>query len=287
MKLSRWFCSLTDPPVKKRYPKCMNVPEKMVRKPDPCIYSQAEIATSPEQIKWENVNIRLFDVATGAFVRSTFGLEEANAYRIEVDVRNCSPDVVAYNTKVELFLASFGIGGVTVGLTPIPLPQSFVHIPPGAGQTLSTTWVSPSTSAGFLARLSHPDDLNTANNEGWYIVRVDEREPGESGSPIFPIWNPFSGMRFIKVLIFEEGPEEWFPQHEIIIGRFDEFLPVGELPDSLSHIIDGHLTGLDLDVPDTVPVGTTHISHLTAYALAELDGPETLVGGVTHYIQIV
>ena len=286
MTLLQRICRLKNP-LKERYPKCINVPENMVRKPDPCIYSQGELATSPELIKWENIDIRLFNVGTGGFVRSTFDLEEGSSYRIEVDVHNCSPDVVAHNTKVELFFAPFGIGGIVVGLTPIPLSQSLVNIPPGGAQTVNTVWVNPITSVAFLARVSHPHDVNAVNNEGWHVVRVDVRESGDSSSPIFPIWNPFSGMRFIKVLILEEGPEKWFPQSEIVIGRFDEFLPVGELPDSLSYIIDGHLSGLGLNVPDTVPVGVIHISHLTAYALPTFDGPETLVGGVTYYIQIV
>ncbi len=186
--LCKAWCILTGKAKTKTGDPCVIIPGHIIRKPDPCIYSQFLLMQVGKPVTWDNPDVRIFLEGVEQY---TYDLTADTEYDIEITVHNSSRDKAANGTSVEVQWIEFGAGSQTRHL----IDNLSVNVPIWPGVTVAKTkWHTPATPGHYCIEvdLSHPNDGNPANNRGWNNtqvhaanspvdrkVRVFNRYPGE------------------------------------------------------------------------------------------------------------
>lgn len=167
---------------------CVVVPGHLIRKPDPCIYSQFMLMQLNQPVTWDNPDVRLF---LSGVEQYTYNLVANTVYDVQITVHNASRDKPANGTSVNVNWIEFGAGSQT--RHPIGTLTANVPVWPGT-EVVNTQWRTPDTPGHYCieVELSHPNDGNPANNRGWNNtevhaanspvmrhIRVFNRHPGD------------------------------------------------------------------------------------------------------------
>lgn len=165
-----WLCKLYILLCKrpKRGDPCLYVPERVINRPDPCIYSQFLLMQLGQPVTWDNPDITLF---RGGVEQNTYDLVADTEYRVELTVHNSSRKKPANGTQVAARWIEFGAGAqirhpIATLAANVPVWPAFARV--------DTTWRTPATPGHYCieVELSHPDDGNPANNRGWNNTQV-------------------------------------------------------------------------------------------------------------------
>jgi hypothetical protein len=167
-----WPCKVWD--IITREPKtpfgdpCVRFPGHIIRKPDPCIYSQFLLLQLRQPVTWDNPDVRIL---LGGIEQDSYNLTAGTEYVLEITVHNSSRDEPASGTTVDVGWIEFGAGGQI--RHPIAAVGTDVPIWPGVS-TVLTNWRTPDTPGHYCIEvlLAHPDDGNPANNRGWNNTQV-------------------------------------------------------------------------------------------------------------------
>jgi len=163
-------------------------PEGVMRRPDPCIYSQSFLASQGLPVTWNNPDIRVAKASTPNVIEpDSFHLEGDTDYIVSVQCHNASTDL-ALGVKVRLLYRPWSFN--SPDLLPVDVNSSgqevvrFVNIP-GMGSTIALfNWHTPIPPPGetqhfcLQAHLSHPMDINLENNMGQENTNVHSANPG-------------------------------------------------------------------------------------------------------------
>lgn len=169
-KLFLWLCRLILVLTGKRKggDPCVYVPERIINRPDPCLYSQFLLMQLGLPVTWDNPDVRIY---LGGVEQNSYDLRVDTEYEVQVVVHNSSRRKPAMGTRVEVRWIEFGAGSqirhavATLG----------ADVPTWPGtSTVSTLWRTPSTPGHYCleVELAHPDDGNPANNRGWNNTQV-------------------------------------------------------------------------------------------------------------------
>ncbi len=147
---------------------CVYFPERIINRPDPCIYSQFFLMQLQLPVTWDNPDVAIL---LGGVEQFTYDLTANTEYDVAITVHNSSPEKDALATRVDVRWIEFGAGG------PIrhPVASRTVDVPrwPGTG-VVHVPWRTPATPGHFCleVELTHPMDGNPANNLGWNNTQV-------------------------------------------------------------------------------------------------------------------
>lgn len=147
---------------------CVQFPGHLIRKPDPCIYSQFMLMQLKQPVTWDNPDVA---ITLNGVAQDTYNLTAGTEYTLEITVHNSSRDKPADGTTVHVRWIEFGAGGQT--RHPIASLTANVPIWPAVA-VVTTQWRTPDTPGHYCieVELNHPDDANPANNRGWNNTQV-------------------------------------------------------------------------------------------------------------------
>ena len=147
---------------------CVYVPERIINRPDPCIYSQFLLMQLQQPVTWDNPDVALF---LGGIEQYTYDLTVDTEYDVAVTVHNASRDKPAIGTQVAIRWIEFGAGAQI--RHPVATLVANVPVWPATTQVV-TKWTTPATPGHYCieVELAHPDDGNTTNNLGWNNTEV-------------------------------------------------------------------------------------------------------------------
>lgn len=147
---------------------CVYFPGHLLRKPDPCIYSQFLLMQLDQPVTWDNPDVRIL---LGGVEQDSYDLTAGTTYNLEIVVHNSSRDKPAIGTAVHVRWIEFGAGAQTRH----PIATLSVDVPLWPGTVLATTtWRTPDVPGHYCieVELAHPDDGNPSNNRGWNNTQV-------------------------------------------------------------------------------------------------------------------
>lgn len=191
LKLWEWLLWLFK--TKTLYPeeaedRCGKIPEVLVRRPDPCIYSQTYLAAQGLPVTWNNPDIWVAPAAApGQVEPDSYQLKDDTDYIVSVRAHNASTDP-AIGVRVRLVYRPWSFNSPDA--TPVEVDAAgnevvnSVDIPAMGATVTQFRWHTPPVAAGesahycLQAHLSHPLDVNTANNMGQENTRVYSQNPG-------------------------------------------------------------------------------------------------------------
>jgi hypothetical protein len=186
---------------------CGDIPEPLVRRPDPAIYSQRLLLAQGLPVTWNNPDIWIAPASNpGQIEPDSYHLDDDTDYIVTVQVHNASTDA-AIGVRVRLRYRAWSFN--TPDEVPVEVDANgnevvhFVNIAP-LGATLATfRWHTPAVPAGEEARhfclqasLYHPLDTNLDNNVGQENTNVYREPnpglpaPGDTFEVEVPIRNP-------------------------------------------------------------------------------------------------
>jgi hypothetical protein len=186
---------------------CGDIPEPLVRRPDPAIYSQRLLLAQGLPVTWNNPDIWIAPASNpGQIEPDSYHLDDDTDYIVTVQVHNASTDA-AIGVRVRLRYRAWSFN--TPDEVPVEVDANgnevvhFVNITP-LGATLTTfRWHTPAVPAGEEARhfclqasLYHPLDTNLDNNLGQENTNVYREPnpglpaPGDTFEVEVPIRNP-------------------------------------------------------------------------------------------------
>lgn len=167
---------------------CGRLPEALVRRPDPCIYSQTYLRSQDMPVTWNNPDIWVaLQADPTAIEPDSYHLIDDTDYIASVQVHNASTDP-AIGVKVRLFYRPWSFNSPE--LVPVESDGGgnevfhFVNIAPMGSAIAKFNWHTPSIGPGeqkhfcLQAHVSHPLDINTANNIGQENTNVYSQNPG-------------------------------------------------------------------------------------------------------------
>ena len=147
---------------------CVVVPGHVIRKPDPCIYSQFMLMQLGQPVTWDNPDVKIF---LNGVEQYTYDLAVGTDYVVEITVHNSSRDKPALGTQVAVDWIEFGAGAqIRHAIATVPAD---VPLWPGTA-TVAVPWRTPDLPGHYCieVELAHPDDGNPANNRGWNNTQV-------------------------------------------------------------------------------------------------------------------
>jgi hypothetical protein len=147
---------------------CVYFPERIINRPDPCIYSQFLLMQLKQPVTWDNPDIALFK---GGVEQYTYSLAVDTTYDVAITVHNSSAEKEAFGTKVAVRWIEFGAGG----LVRHPIDELIADVGRyPATAVVATTWRTPATPGHYCieVELTHGNDGNPANNLGWNNTQV-------------------------------------------------------------------------------------------------------------------
>ena len=163
-------------------------PEEVMRRPDPCIYSQRYLAAQGLPVTWNNPDIWIAKAATPNVIEpDSYHLEADTDYLVFVQVHNASTDV-ALGVRVRLLFRPWSFN--SPDLVPVEIDGNgqevvrFVNIAGMGATTTRFAWhtapVAPGQTQHFClqAHVSHPLDVNLQNNMGQENTDVHGLNPG-------------------------------------------------------------------------------------------------------------
>lgn len=184
---------------------CGRIPEVLVRRPDPCIYSQSYLAAQGLPVTWDNPDIWMARAnSPGTIEPDSYHLDDDTDYLVSVRVHNASTDP-AIGVTVRLVYRPWSFN--SPDLVPVEVDASGIEVTrsvdvAGMGSTVTQfAWHTPPLAPGDAAHyclqvhLSHPLDINAANNVGQentqvYSVNPGFVHPGETAQFDVPLFNP-------------------------------------------------------------------------------------------------
>jgi hypothetical protein len=198
---------------------CGRIPEVLIRRPDPAIYSQTLLMSQGLPVTWNNPDIWVAPAANpGAIEPDSYHLKADTDYIVFVRAHNASTDA-AIGTRVRLVYRPWSFNSPDV--TPVETDAGgnevfkFVDIAPMGSAIAQFSWHTPAVAPGeqqhfcLQAHLFHPLDINLANNMGQENTNVAGLNP----TPIHP------GDTFeIDVPLFNTGRRE-----RAVDFRFDAY----------------------------------------------------------------
>jgi hypothetical protein len=193
---------------------CGQIPEVLVRRPDPSIYSQSFLAAQGLPVTWNNPDIWVAPAANpGAIEPDSFHLAADTDYIVSVQAHNAATDA-AIGVKVRLVYRPWSFNSPDV--TPVEVDAAgnevvrTVDVAPMGSAITQFNWHTPPVAPGeeqhfcLQVHLSHPLDVNLANNMGQENTNVHSENPGfvspgeiaEMGIPVFNTGRLERGLRF-------------------------------------------------------------------------------------------
>ena len=208
---------------------CGQLPEAIIRRPDPAIYSQRLLQSQGLPVTWNNPDIWVARVETpGNIEPDSYHLVEDTDYIVSVRVHNAGTDA-AIGVRVRLNYRPWSFN--SPDLAPVETDAGgnevarFVDISPLSSAVTTFNWHTPSVLPGQQSRhfclqasLFHPMDTNMANNMGQENTNVWQSEnPGFVGAgevarvevPLFNFARQPQRFRF-DALRYEVDLEETF-----------------------------------------------------------------------------
>ena len=174
-------------------------PEDMMRRPDPCIYSQFYLTAQGIPVTWDNPDIWVAKAATpGTIEPDSYNLEDDTDYIVFVQVHNAGADL-ALGVRVRLVYRPWSFN--SPDLVPVETDASgneafrTINVTPMGSTVTTFKWRTPKVEAGGSAHyclqaiLSHPMDTNTGNNLGQENTQVLDTD-GQSAKIVIPLHNP-------------------------------------------------------------------------------------------------
>ena len=147
---------------------CIYIPDRIINRPDPCIYDQFLLMQLGLPVTWDNPD---FAILLGGVKQYTYNLTVNTTYDLVITVHNSSRKKPALGTQVNVVWMEFGAGGTTFH----PLANVVTDVPvwPGTSQ-VHVPWTTPAAAGHYClqARLFHPNDGNPANNLGQNNTQV-------------------------------------------------------------------------------------------------------------------
>ncbi len=165
---------------------CHGLPEALVRRPDPCIYSQTLLMAQGLPVTWDNPDIWMARAdQPGTIDPDSYHLVENTDYLVSVQVHNASTDL-ALGVKVRLNYRPWSFN--SPDLTPVETDAMgnevvrFADVMPMGASVVTFRWRTPPVASVqhfcLQASVSHPLDTNTANNMGQENTNVYSSNPG-------------------------------------------------------------------------------------------------------------
>jgi len=169
-RLVAWFCRMIVIIFCRRSggDVCIYIPDRIINRPDPCIYSQFLLMKLGQPVTWDNPDVRIF---LAGVEQNTYDLTVNTEYDVTITVHNSSRDIPALGTLVDVRWIEFGAGAQI--RHPIAVSVADVPVWP-ATATVAVKWRTPATPGHFCieVQLTHPDDGNPTNNLGWNNTQV-------------------------------------------------------------------------------------------------------------------
>jgi hypothetical protein len=166
-----WICKVFRVVVGKRPGSrgCIYIPERIINRPDPCIYDQFLLMQLGQPVTWANPD---FSIMLGGVPQYTYGLTVSTTYDIHIKVHNSSRQKPALGTTINVHWLEFGVGG-QVNSHPIGTFTADVPVWPGTC-VVHVPWTTPAIPGHYClqAELFHPEDGNPANNLGQNNTQV-------------------------------------------------------------------------------------------------------------------
>lgn len=229
---------------------CGKIPEVLVRRPDPCLYSQTYLAAQGLPVTWDNPDIWMARASTpGTVEPDSYHLDDDTDYLVFVRAHNASTDP-AIGVAVRLVYRPWSFN--SPDLVPVQVDAQGAEVVrsvdiPGMGSAVTQfTWHTPPVAAGdsahycLQAHLSHPLDVNPANNVGQentqvYSVNPGFVHPGETARFDVPVFN---GGRLAQRVAFTADRYRVDPDDrvELTLER-RTFVPAMSLADRLGHLL--------------------------------------------------
>jgi len=191
-------------------------PEDLMRRPDPCIYSQGYLEAQGFPVTWNNPDIWVARQATpNVIAPDSYHLEEKTDYIVSLQAHNASTDP-AIGVRVRLVYRPWSFN--SPALVPVEVDVQghevfrIINIPP-MGSTLTTfAWRTPAVGPGsshfcLQAILSHPMDVNVANNLGQENTQIFDTD-GQAARIVVPLHNPARVAQRFTVTATEYRIEE-------------------------------------------------------------------------------
>jgi hypothetical protein len=221
LKFIEWLCALLRRrdlyPEEKDKP-CGKIPEAVIRRPDPCLYSQRLLMSQGLPVTWNNPDIWVARADNPAGIEpDSYHLQDDTDYIVTVRVHNASTDP-AIGVRVRLNYRPWSFN--SPDLVPVETDANgdevvrFVHVPPMSSVPLvpgappvspdlaQFMWHTPKLDPGqpqqhycLQASLFHPLDVNTGNNMGQENTNVYRSNnpgpatPGETVTFTVPLFN--------------------------------------------------------------------------------------------------
>lgn len=187
---------------------CGELPEAIVRRPDPCLYSQELLMSQGLPVTWNNPDIWIAPADDPTNVSpDSYHLEEDTDYIVFVRISNASATDPAIGARVRLHYRPWSFS------SPDQIPVEtdtdgdevvkFVNVSPASSDVVEFDWHTPELTAGeshkhfcLQAMVDHPMDTNVSNNMGQENTNVYQREnpgpprPGDKVALTVPLVNP-------------------------------------------------------------------------------------------------
>ena len=197
---------------------CGKIPEAIIRRPDPCLYSQRLLRSQNLPVTWNNPDIWVARADDPTAIEpDSYHLVDDTDYIVTVRVHNASTDP-AIGVRVRLNYRPWSFN--SPDLVPVETDTNgdevvrFVHVPPLSSVPVTPgappvspllaqfLWHTPKLDPGqghrhfcLQASLFHPLDVNTANNMGQENTNVyssanpGPAAPGQTVTVTVPLFN--------------------------------------------------------------------------------------------------
>jgi hypothetical protein len=215
-KALKRFCARGKLPHPLKHPSadCVTVQHPAMRRPDPCIYSQAYLMGLGLPVTWDNPDIIL---KRSGVVVPEYGLLPGTEYEIEATIWNNSYDAPVVGMNVDFSFLSFG-----VATTSTAIGSRFVSVGVKGSANhpakVAIPWTTPPTPGHYCiqAKLNWIDDANPDNNLGQN--NIDVAEAHSAAHFTFRLRNPFAENDQFRFVVDTYTPLE-LPECKEAVSR--------------------------------------------------------------------
>lgn len=183
--------------------KCLEIPQHIKRKPDPCLYSQFYLISLGYSVTWDNPDI-VITLPDGTAVNSYQLLPDTD-YLVRAQIHDASFDP-ALATEVRCFYRPWSFNSpdrIPVEVNPDGTEKVVVlHIPPWDLRIAEFKWHTPDTPGTHYClqvECRHPDDSNPNNNLGQENTQIIDAAPNAAFQTEALLANPLERARIIRV----------------------------------------------------------------------------------------
>lgn len=252
---------------------CGTLPEVLNRRPDPSIYSQSFLMAQGLPVTWNNPDIWVAPASNpGQIEPDSFHLLADTDYIVFVQAHNAATDA-AIGVRVRLVYREWSFNSPDV--TPVEFDAAgnevvrTVDIAPLGSAITQFNWHTPPVAPGqeqhfcLQAHLSHPMDVNTANNMGQENTNVHSAnpgfvEPGEVARIDVLLFNTARrertiGFRFDRYAIAEDDELELTFERTVVRPR----LPLSDRIGHLLPTVEPREVTRPPRPPEPIPLGAT------------------------------